>query len=182
MRRNKPTLLLALPLLLLAACGGSGTKVTPLAAQTPPKAEDAGKDTTAAKPGVKKVAAAVPSGHRFDTAAAGGLRPIVRETYQYASEGSRDPFKPYVEQVERGPELPDLRLVALLYDDRDPSGSIATFRDIGNDHRYTVSPGQRIGRITVATVTSNTVKLRIDDFGTAREQTYMMRKPEDSKP
>lgn len=172
--------LLLLPLLLLAACG-NGTNATPLAAQ-PSRPDTTGKDA-AGKAAPKKVAVA-PTGqrHAFDTAAAGGLRPLVRETYHYAGEGSRDPFKPYVEQVERGPELPDLRLVALLYDDRDPGGSIATFRDIGNDHRYTVSPGQRIGRITVGTVTANTVKLRIDDFGTSREQTYMMRKPEDQKP
>ena len=88
----------------------------------------------------------------------------------------RDPFRPYIDQSERGPELPDLRLVALLYDNRDPKGSIATFRDIGNDHRYTVSPGQRIGRISMVNVTANTVKLRMDDFGTVREQVYTMRK------
>ena len=85
-------------------------------------------------------------------------------------------------QVERGPELADLRLVAILYDDRDPAGSIATFRDIGNDHRYTLVPGQRIGRISVVSVGRNTVKLREDDFGTARDQTYALRKPEDRTP
>ncbi len=110
------------------------------------------------------------------------MRPLVRETFKYEGSTVRDPFKPYIDLSERGPELPDLRLVALLYDESDPTGSIVTFRDIGNDHRYTVSPGQRIGRISVVSVTANTVKLRMDDFGTVREQTYALRKPEDQKP
>ena len=171
--RNKAILLV--PALFLIACGGGGQTTPPVAANPDSVAKDA-----AAKPGAKKVANA--PHHMFDTAAAGGARPLVRETYRYDAASVRDPFKPFVEQLERGPELPDLRLVALLFDDRNPSGSIATFRDIGNDHRYTVSPGQRIGRISVVSVTATTVKLRIDDFGTTREQTYAMRKPEDQKP
>lgn len=84
--------------------------------------------------------------------------------------------------MELGPELADLRLVAILYDNRDPAGSLATFRDIGNDRRFTVAPGQRIGRITVVSVGRNNVKLREDEFGTARDQTYALRKPEDQRP
>jgi len=167
--------LLFVPAIFVVACSSGGA-----AAATPPTpaaVDSLAKDSTT-KAGAARKLANGPH-HVFDTAAAAGSRPLVRETYHYESAGSRDPFKPYVEQVERGPELPDLRLVALLFDARDPSGSIATFRDIGNDHRYTVSPGQRIGRISVVSVTATTVKLRLDDFGAVREQTYSMRKPED---
>ena len=173
--RNKAILLV--PALFLIACGGGGGQATPPVAANPDSvAKDAGTKAAAAK----KLANG--PHHVFDTAAAGGARPLVRETYRYEAASVRDPFKPFIEQLERGPELPDLRLVALLFDERNPDGSIATFRDIGNDHRYTVSPGQRIGRISVVSVTATTVKLRIDDFGTTREQTYAMRKPEDQKP
>lgn len=164
--------------LVLAACGG-GTKGTPLAVP-PANADSLARDSTV-KAGAAKKLANGPH-HVFDTVAAAGVRPLVRETYRYESTGLRDPFKPYVEQVDHGPELADLRLVALLYDAGDPNGSIATFRDIGNDHRYTVSPGQRLGRISVVSVTASTVKLRMDDFGTMRDQTYSLRKPEDQKP
>lgn len=172
--RNKAILLV--PALFLIACGGGGAATPPVAANPDSVAKDAGTKAAAAKK-----SANAPH-HVFDTVAAGGARPLVRETFRYEAASVRDPFKPFVDQVERGPELPDLRLVALLFDDRNPNGSIATFRDIGNDHRYTVSPGQRIGRISVVSVTATTVKLRIDDFGTTREQTYAMRKPEDQKP
>ena len=171
--RNRAMLLV--PVIFAIACGG-GTKGTPLAA-VPTNTDSVSKDSTTKVVAARKLANG--PHHVFDTAAAAGQRPLVRETYHYEATAVRDPFKPYVDQIERGPELPDLRLVALLYDDRDPKGSIATFRDIGNDHRYTVSPGQRIGRISVVSVTSSTVKLRMDDFGTVREQTYSMRKPED---
>jgi hypothetical protein len=170
--------ILAVSALMLAACGG-GTTNTPLA--VPAATTDSlAKDSTAKATAAKKLANG--PHHVFDTVAAAGARPLVREIYRYENSASRDPFKPYVEQVDRGPELADLRLVALLYDAVDASGSIATFRDIGNDHRYTVSPGQRLGRILVVSVTASTVKLRMDDFGTMRDQTYSLRKPEDQKP
>jgi hypothetical protein len=172
--------ILAASALLLAACGG-GTSGTPLAAPVS-AADSLSRDSTAKAAANTKRKLANGPHHVFDTVAAGGSRPLTRETYQYQSASTRDPFKPFVEQVEHGPELVDLRLVALLYDANDPSGSIATFRDIGDDHRFTVVPGQHIGRLSVVSVTANTVKLRMDDFGTVREQIYSMRKPEDQKP
>lgn len=170
--------ILAVTALLLGACGGSPTGTTTVTVAT--NADSVAKDSVAKGAAARKAANA--PRHAFDTAAAAGARPLERETYHYESAALRDPFKAYVEQLDHGPELADLRLVALLYDSRDPSGSIATFRDIGNDRRYTVSPGQRLGRISVVSVTASTVKLRMDDFGTMRDQTYSLRKPEDQKP
>ena len=169
---------LAGSVLALAACGG-GTKGTPLAVPVA-NADSVAKDSTTKASAARKLANG--PHHVFDTVAASGMRPLTRETYRYESASLRDPFKPYVEQVDHGPELADLRLVALLYDAGDPSGSMATFRDIGNDQRYTLVPGQRLGRISVVNVTANTVKLRMDDFGTMRDQTYSMRKPGDQRP
>jgi hypothetical protein len=158
-------------MMVLAACGGGAHATTTTTAPA---------DT--AKPAAKpKVVAVAPPAPAFDTAAAAGTRPLVRETYHYEG-GARDPFKPLIAPVDRGPELPDLRLVAIIYDDQHASGSIATFRDIGDDHRYTLNPGQRLGRLSVVSITANTVKLRQDDFGTEREQTYSLRKPEDEQP
>jgi hypothetical protein len=169
------TLLVPVVVLVLACTGGAGAKSAAAAAAT----DSVSKDTVVKKPAAKP--AVVAAHQTIDTAAMAGLRPLVRETYTY--EGShRDPFQPIVVAVERGPELADLRLVAILYDDRDPAGSIATFRDIGNDRRYTLAPGQRLGRISVVSVGRNNVKLREDDFGTARDQTYALRKPEDRTP
>lgn len=172
--RNRLTLLAPAAVLLLACSGGAAASAAAAA-----KADSTAKDSVAKKALAKP--AAVVHHRMIDTLAAAGMRPLVRETYTY--EGShRDPFQPLVTPVERGPELADLRLVAILYDDHDPTGSIATFRDIGNDRRYTAAPGQRIGRISVVSIGRNNVKLREDDFGTARDQIYALRKPEDQTP
>jgi hypothetical protein len=164
--------LLVLPVFFLAACGSK----TPPAAGV---ADSTAKPTAAAKPAASKVLAYQ---HPFDTLAAAGVRPMVRETYKYESSGMHDPFMPIQVQLDRGPELTDLKLVAILYDARRPEGSIATFRDIGNDKRYTLVSGQRLGRLSVVTIAENTVKLREDDFGTAREQSYSLRKTGDETP
>jgi hypothetical protein len=163
---------------LVMGCGG-----TPATAATSVTTDSVTKDSVAKVVAAKPKPGLTPMTHRLpvDTVAASGVRPLVRETYTYEGS-SRDPFQPLVLAVERGPELADLRLVAILFDDREPAGSIATFRDIGNDKRYTLTPGQRLGRISVVSVSRNTVKLREDDFGTARDQTYALRKPEDGKP
>ncbi|MGH7593795.1 MAG: hypothetical protein ACRELE_08100 [Gemmatimonadales bacterium] len=175
MRNSNRLTLLAPAMLLLLACGGGAAASAAAATKADSTAKDSVRKAATAKP-------VVAVHHRtIDTAAAAGLRPLVRETYTY--EGShRDPFQPLIAPVDRGPDLADLRLVAILYDDRDPGGSIATFRDIGNDRRYTVAPGQRIGRISVVSVGRNDVKLRLDDYGTPRDQTYALRKPEDQTP
>jgi len=162
---------------LVMGCGG-----TPATAATSVTTDSITRDSVT-KVAPKPKTGLTPMTRRLpvDTVAASGVRPLVRETYTYEGS-SRDPFQPLVLAVERGPELADLRLVAILYDDREPAGSIATFRDVGNDRRYTLTPGQRLGRISVVSVSRNTVKLREDDFGTARDQTYALRKPEDGKP
>ncbi len=157
-----------LPLLLAAACGGGAAGGAP-----------ATDSTTAAKP---LAVAPVDTTHarraQFDTAAAAGERPLVRETYHY--EGSaRDPFRPQITLAQSGPELPDLKLVGIIFDADHPQNSLATFRENGSERRYVWHPGDRFGRITVVSMTRTDVTLSEDDFGVQRRQTYSLRKPED---
>jgi hypothetical protein len=167
-------------LLLLAgfamACGGGG--------EVAPSAEDSAKDAALAEaaaanaarrnagPGVNASALVL------DTAALAGNAPLMRETFGY-DVASRDPFRAVISFESSGPELPDLRLVGILYDEGSPANSVATFRDIGSSKRYNVRPGDRIGRLLVASVQPKDVVLRMNDFGTVREQTYSLRKTED---
>ncbi len=158
-----------LPLLLLAACGG-GT-----AATTPPA-------KTAAADSAKQAAPADTTHARraqFDTLAAAGERPLTRETYHY--EGSvRDPFQPQIVLAQSGPELPDLKLIGIIYNTDQPQNSLATFRETGSERRYVWHPGDRFGRITVVSMTRTDVTLSEDDFGVQRRQRYSLRKPEDA--
>lgn len=168
-------------LLLLAsvatACGGGGD-VAPSAADS--AADAALAEATAANAARRK---AGPAGQDagamvLDTAALAGNAPLMRETFGY-DVASRDPFRAVISFESSGPEFPDLRLVGILYDEGSPANSVATFRDIGSSKRYNVRPGDRIGRLLVASVQSKDVVLRMNDFGTVREQTYSLRKTED---
>jgi hypothetical protein len=167
---------------MLAACGGGGgnTTTTTTGAQMNDSTKAAATADSAKKVAAKKAA---PAGRHadIDTAAIAGQHPMLRETYSY--EGSaRDPFKSVLVAAARGPELPDLKLVAIIYDSRSPSNSLVTFREIGSDRRYSWRQGERFGRITVGEVTTTDVTLMQDDFGVVHRQTYTLRKTEDGNP
>jgi hypothetical protein len=169
-------LLLLLVASVAMACGGGG--------EVAPSAEDSAKDAELAAATAANAARrnAGPAGNAnalvLDTAALAGNAPLMRETFGY-DVASRDPFRAVISFESSGPELPDLRLVGILYDEGSPANSVATFRDIGSSKRYNVRPGDRIGRLLVASVQPKDVVLRMNDFGTVREQTYSLRKTED---
>jgi hypothetical protein len=73
-------------------------------------------------------------------------------------------------------------LTSVLFQPSDPSRSVAIFRDAGNNKRYTVGPGDRIGRLSVVSIGEGTATLRMNDFGTYRDQTYSLRRSEDGNP
>lgn len=163
---------------LVTACGG-GAKTA--ASDSVAAAITAESTTAVAKAAATADTAAAPAPVQtiaLDTAALASDRPLLRETFGY-DVTSRDPFRVVISADSRGPELPDLRLVGIIYDERSPANSVATFRDIGSKLRYNVRPGDRIGRILVASVQQTDVVLRMNDFGTVREQTYSLRKTED---
>ncbi len=168
MRSDARLLLLGL---LLVACGGAedpavadpGSGIEE-PVNPPPAAAATTLDTTTAI--------------AFDTAAAAGERPLLREVY-YWRGGGRDPFRPLMVAEAGGPELVDLTLTSVVYQPSDPSRSVAIFRDEGNGRRYTVGPGDRIGRLTVISIRDGAATLRMNDFGTYREQTYSLRRSED---
>ena len=163
-------------LLFVAACGGDG-------------ATDATVDPATADPAAAAAAASPdsaveqgPPGVAFDTAAARGERPLLRETYRWDG-APRDPFRPlFTAEASGGPEMADLILSSVIYQPSDPSRSIAIFQDRGSSRRYTVSPGQRIGRLTVVEINPGTAVLRMNDFGTIRDQTFQVRRSEDGTP
>lgn len=168
MRSDARLLLLGLA---LAACGGGAEPE----AAPPPDVDDV--------PAAPAAAAGAPAGPvvvqvAFDTAAARGERPLLREVYYWRGSG-RDPFRPLMVAESGGPELVDLTLTSVVYQPSDPTRSVAIFRDGGNGKRYTVGPGDRIGRLYVVSIRDGVATLRMNDFGTYRDQTYSLRRSED---
>ena len=103
--------------------------------------------------------------------------PMVRETFSYTG-GSRDPFVSLLSIKQVGPELGDLSLVSILYDTRTPAQSAAVLRERVTNRRYTVKPGDRLGRMRVGEIRPKDVTFIIDDFGTERQEILTLRKQE----
>jgi hypothetical protein len=107
--------------------------------------------------------------------------PISRETYSYTG-GARDPFESALDLTGSGPEFPDLDLVGIWYQERAPSASVAVLRDRLTGKRYTVREGERLGRMRIASIRVKDVTFTIDDYGTERQETLSIRKPEGNSP
>jgi hypothetical protein len=78
-----------------------------------------------------------------------------------------------------GPELADLDLVSIAYLPRDSKSSSAVLWDRVNLKQYTAHEGERIGRARVVSISQRSVEFTIDDFGTQRSVTLVIRKTED---
>jgi hypothetical protein len=160
----------ALALLMLAtACAGGAPDE-----ETTPDAVAVEDTITPPADGVPPEFSQVPVS--FDTAAARGERPLLREVYYWRGT-ARDPFRALFSVDQGGPELADLTLTSVIYQASDPSRSLAVFREIGNNDRHTVRQGDRIGRLYVATIAPDMATLTMNDFGTVRRQTYQLRRP-----
>ncbi len=102
-----------------------------------------------------------------------------RESFSYAG-GSRDPFVSLLANTKVGPELPDLLLVAIYYDTRNPSASVVVMREKIGGKKYNLRPGDRLGRMRVSTIRPKDVTFAIDDFGAERQETVSLRKVEET--
>ena len=92
----------------------------------------------------------------------------------YDADGRRDPFNSLLTTNELRPAISDLRLTGVLYD-HTGRHSVATLRDIGTNAQYRVTTGSTLGRMRVATIRYTTVVFTIDEFGTTRQDSLILR-------
>ena len=146
------------------------TAATPAKPATPPAAKPVVPAASASVAVVAADSAAAPAG---DSSGMGD-----RESFSYAG-GSRDPFVSLLANTKVGPELPDLVLVAVYYDTRNPGASVVMMREKIGGKKYSLRPGDRLGRMRVATIRPKDVTFAIDDFGSERQETVSLRKQEE---
>jgi len=101
---------------------------------------------------------------------------ITREVFEYAREGRRDPFVSLLTTAELRPTISDLRLTSIFLDLNGPN-SLATLRDMASNTRHTVRVGSTVGRMRVAAIHELAVILTIDEFGTTRRDSLVLRDP-----
>jgi hypothetical protein len=156
----------------LAGCGGGGDAN----AGNAPTAVAAVDDEAAGAAAAKAPAPAAPQTPKIDPSLVPEPgAPLVRESYSYVG-GNRDPFLSVLEGANIGPELADLDLVIILYQERTPSASVAVLRDRATGKRYTLREGDRAGRSRVSDIGPKDVTFTFDDYGTQRQVTLTLRK------
>jgi hypothetical protein len=149
---------LALAVIILSACGGA-------------------KEDQAAAP-VPVAARRRAAADTVTPAAEAG--PLTREVFRY-SGGSRDPVVSLLASASVGPELPDLTLVAIYIDQREPDRSVAVLREKVTGKRYNLRAGDRLSRLRVVGIRERDVDFIVDDFGAERRETLSLRKPKEEQ-
>ena len=142
-------------------------KAAPAAKSPAPAAKVRKSATTPATKGGTKLAAA-------PTDTSGPPATIYRESFTTRADGRRDPFNSLLTTNELRPALSDLRLTGVLYD-HTGGHSVATLRDLGTNAQYRVTTGSTLGRMRVSTIRYTTVVFTIDEFGTTRQDSLILR-------
>jgi hypothetical protein len=104
-----------------------------------------------------------------------------RETFSYGG-AARDPFMSLLNLAKSGPELADLQLVGIYQNLRNPSGSVAVFREKEGGKRHKLRAGDQVGRSRLVQIRERDVVFMIEDFGFERQETLSLRKQEDVIP
>jgi hypothetical protein len=104
---------------------------------------------------------------------------LVREVFSYQGAG-RDPFMSLLKSGDVRPLISDLKLVAVIYDERYAARSVVVLRDITTSKRYRARVGDVIGRLRVTQIRPREVVFTVQEFGFERQQTLSLAKQEES--
>jgi len=98
---------------------------------------------------------------------------LKRETFTYAREGRRDPFKPLEAGAELGPRFEDLELSGIIYS--SDAGSLVVLVDRSTQRRYRVWKGDFVGGAQLLDVTPDEAVFMVTVFGVSRQETLRLK-------
>ena len=104
---------------------------------------------------------------------------LSREIFSYQGAG-RDPFLSLLKSGDIRPLITDLKLVAIIYDERYAARSVAVLRDVTTTKRYRVRTGDVLGRLRVTQIKPRDVVFTIQEFGFERQATLSLAKQEET--
>ena len=157
---------------------GQAKTSTPPAGQTKATTPPAGQTKAATPPaGGRGAAAPGAAGNTqrpADTALAAPLV-LMREVFEYDSEGRRDPFISLLTTTDLRPTLSDLKLLMTVVD--EPGRSVALVKDAYDKKQpqKTLRVGMRLGRMRVSSIRSDAVVFTIEEFGMNRRDSLLLR-------
>jgi hypothetical protein len=106
---------------------------------------------------------------------------LAREVFAYRGSG-RDPFMSLLRSGDVRPLPQDLRVMGITFDARYPQRSVAVLNDVTAGKRYTVRPGDVIGRIRVVEVRATEVIAVVQEFGVDRQIVLPLRRRQEATP
>ena len=160
--------------LLVAACGGA--EEAPPAGQPavePPPPSAATPDAGAPAAG----AVADAAGAQDDTSEVSLA--LSREVFSFRGSG-RDPFVSLLKFGDVRPLPRDLRVVGITFDPRYPQRSVAVLHDVTDMRRFTVRPGDVIGRVRIVEVRTTEVIAVVQEFGVDRQVVLPLRRRQEA--
>lgn len=157
-------------LCVAVAIAAQDTKAPATKEAAPVQASPTTKAPTGTKAGAPRQGAAVTIAPADTTRR---LPVILREVFEYTSEGRRDPFVSLLMSAELRPTIADLRLVGVLFDEtgRRP---VAVMRDVQTNTQYRVTTGMTLGRLRVALIGRKKVIFTIEEFGLNRQDSLLL--------
>jgi len=111
----------------------------------------------------------------------GGGLALAREVFTYRGSG-RDPFRSLLRSGDVRPMPQDLRVVGITFDPRYPQRSVAVMNDMSTAKRYTVRPGDVIGRIRIVEIRMTEVIAVVQEFGVDRQVVLPLRRRQEATP
>jgi hypothetical protein len=165
-KRWSPWLAVAL---VAAACGGGE--------EAPP----AGQPAVEPPPPIAASAQDVSDQDSTAQDSTGQALSLAREVFAYRGSG-RDPFMSLLRSGDVRPLPQDLRVMGITFDARYPQRSVAVLNDVTAGKRYTVRPGDVIGRIRVVEVRAMEVIAVVQEFGVDRQIVLPLRRRQEATP
>lgn len=174
-----------------AAPAAGQTKAGAAAAVLTTPSAPAGAQTKAGAPAGAQTKAGVPAAPQTKAAAPPPVTPtpklnvvttdtafakpliIMREAFTYDRAGRRDPFLSLLTTTQLRPTLSDLKLMGTVVD--EPGRSVALLLDNNAKKQLSVRVGMQLGRMRVASIRSNVVVFTIEEFGTNRRDSLLLR-------
>jgi hypothetical protein len=98
---------------------------------------------------------------------------LERETFSYADEGRRDPFRPLEAGAELGPQFQDLELAGIIYS--PGANSVVVLVDRSTQRRYRVWEGDIVGGAQLLDVTPDQAVFVVTVFGVSRQETLRLK-------
>ena len=104
---------------------------------------------------------------------------MLREVFDYSSDGRRDPFISLLSTTDLRPTISDLKLLMTVVD--EPGRSVALVLNGYTKKQQTLRVGSRLGRMSVSSIRADVVLFTIEEFGMNRRDSLLLRESDKAR-